>query len=70
MNDGFETVAIVVLFVVGIVLGAAGGRNYATNTAKQAAITANVGEYVMNPTNGVSTFQFKTNLVEVCREGK
>jgi hypothetical protein len=63
-------IVVVTVFVVIFCCGFFCGLQVEEIWNQESAITAKVGEYVMNPTNGVSTFQFKTNLVEACREGK
>ena len=51
------TIAFALGFIIGIFLGIIGGYEF----CKEKAIKAGVAYYCVNPTTGVTSFNFKTN---------
>jgi hypothetical protein len=60
-----EGILICITLIVALVLTSISASKSGAGLVQKQAIRAGVGEYVLNPTNGASTFQFKTNLVAV-----
>jgi len=61
MKD-YEFRDIVLGFVLGVVIGMFVGTVCGIRVVKQKAIEAGVAYYSVNPTTGVTSFNFKTNV--------